>query len=86
MKLALDGGGDAIVTRSDGASAAFDCSKPFPPGSTVRGRANGADDLYQLKVRNCIRKPGTERFDVDGRLVNLSKAQRARLLASLAGS
>jgi len=81
LELSLDGGGTAHVDQSDGEHVVLLASRPSPPGSTLTGRA-GDDAGYLVKVRGCRRVDDTEpaRFRIDGRWVNLSRAQRARVL------
>jgi hypothetical protein len=87
LELALAGGGRALVLESDGAGAVLISTHPLPPGATLVGES--ADDgVFSLKVRGCRREStlppewrGESAFRIVGRWVNLSRAQRERLLA-----
>jgi len=81
LKLELLRGGDAELLSSDGAFASISSSIPSPPGSTLEGRATDFAQLFALKVKNCKKQPDG-RFRIDGKWVNLSREQRARVLAS----
>lgn len=81
LELSLEGGGTARVEQSDGERVVLLATRSSPPGSTLAGRA-GDDGGYQVKVRGCRRLGDTEpaTFRIEGRWVNLSRAQRARVL------
>jgi hypothetical protein len=81
LELSLEGGGTARVEQSDDEHVVLLASRPSPPGSTLTGRA-GDDGGYLVKVRSCRRVDDAEpaRFRIEGRWVNLSRAQRARVL------
>jgi hypothetical protein len=81
MILELEGGGDAELVSGDGDQAVLLSTRPFPPGSSLVGRRDGESGKYWLKVRACRSAGG--RFQVEGRFVNLSRAQRAAVLAAL---
>ncbi len=80
LRLELSRGGDAELLSSDGALAAISSSVPSPPGSTLEGRASDFPQLFALKVKHCKKQPDG-RFRIDGKWVNLSREQRARVLA-----
>ncbi len=81
LSLALQGDGTATIETSDGLSTTLHASRAFPPGSTLRGVVAGETALYEVKVRSCKRDTAdAERpFRVEGRHVNLSRAQRDRV-------
>lgn len=81
LELVLDGGGTAHVEESDAERVVLLATRSSPPGSTLSGRS-GDDPAYQVKVRGCRRIDDTEppQFRIEGRWVNLSRAQRARVL------
>ena len=83
MTLEILGGGSAKLLSSEGEQGAIEMERASPPGSTVELVVAGAP--LRLKVRQCRRveaegplesKP---RFRLDGRWVNLSRAQREHL-------
>ncbi len=84
MELALDGGGTARVVASDGEHVVLTASLPSPPGSTLRGTAAGAS--WSVKVRGCKKEAQSHDTDapswrIEGRFVNLTRAQREVLVA-----
>lgn len=80
MSLGLDllGGGVARIEQSDGERVVLLSDVAAPPGSTLEGALDG--DTYQVKVRSC-RLQGAQ-FRIDGRFVNLSRAQRQRIVVT----
>lgn len=81
LELALEGGGTAEVDESDGEHVVLLATRSSPPGSTLTGRA-GDDGRFLVKVRGCRRVADQEptRYRIEGRWVNLSRAQRARVM------
>ena len=85
MTLEVAGGGSARLLSFEGENGALELERASPPGSTVELLVAGAP--LRLKVRQCRRvqdgsdDPGKPRFRVDGRWVNLSRAQREHLSA-----
>jgi hypothetical protein len=81
LSLSLQDDGTATIEASDGASGILHCSRAFFSGSTLRGFAPEETALYEVKVRSCKRTDGdAERpFRIEGRFVNLSRAQRERI-------
>ncbi len=81
LELVLEGGGTAQLEESDGDRVVLLATRSSPPGSTLSGR-NGDDAPYLVKVRGCRRVVEAEpaQFRIEGRWVNLSRAQRARVL------
>jgi hypothetical protein len=78
LQLDLARGGTAAVIAFDGEFVSVDSSRAMPPGSTLEGTAADGEH-YSVKVRGCRRnEAGTYR--IEGRFVNLSRAQRERLL------
>lgn len=82
LRLDLSGGGHAELLSTDGDHVALLSTRAMPPGSTLQGQdANG--ETFQVKVRSSVRLPQPEAersFRVEGRFVNLSRAQRLRLV------
>ncbi len=71
----LDGGGRARVMQTDGDRVTLSSDRAFPPGADLEG--SSAIGRLRVKVRGSKRQ-GDE-FRVEGRFVNLSRAQRAAL-------
>jgi hypothetical protein len=84
QQLKLAGGGQTTLLETDGDHVALICSEPYPPGCTLVARVVGENLTLQIKVRGCRRLEATEprRFRLEGRFVNLGKAERERLLSS----
>jgi hypothetical protein len=77
MSLAVtfeDGTGEMV--RVEGERFAMVASRAFAPGTPLAVALGG--DTLQLKVARSARRDDG-RFDVEGRLVNLTRAQRALL-------
>jgi hypothetical protein len=83
MTLEILGGGSAMLLSSEDEQGAIEMERASPPGSTVELVVAGAP--LRLKVRQCRRVEGEgqleskPRFRVDGRWINLSRAQRELL-------
>ncbi len=87
MKRVLEvaGGGSAWLLSIEGENGVIEAERASPPGSTVELVVAGAP--LRLKVRQCRRveaeaeaePEGKARFRVEGRWVNLSRAQREDL-------
>jgi hypothetical protein len=83
--LEVAGGGSAWLLSIEGENGALETERAWPPGSTVELVVAGAP--LRLKVRQCRRfedeagPEGKARFRVEGRWVNLSRAQREDLSA-----
>ncbi len=81
--LEVAGGGDAWLLSIHGENGVIETERASPPGSTVELVVAGAP--LRLKVRQCRRveaeaaPEGKARFRVEGRWVNLSRAQREDL-------
>lgn len=72
-------GGDGLLVESDGNFAKISSSIPSPPGSTLEGNVAGTNGAFAIKVKNC-KKQLDGRFLIDGKWVNLTREQRARLV------
>jgi len=78
--LLLEAGGTATIASIDGERVVLSSSVSSPPGSTLRGRLAGDDLPIAVKVRSCRRESGDPAsYTIEGRFVNLSRAQRERL-------
>ena len=79
------GGGEARVVESDGEWAVIEATQAFPIGATVRGVEVETGTEYRVKVRGG-KKLRDACYRVEGRFVGMTREERDRLLASLAGS
>ena len=79
VALALAGGKPALLVAQEGESATIETPIPSPPGSTLELVLLGAP--ARLKVRRCLRlaEGDSARFRIEGRWLDLSRAQRAAL-------
>jgi hypothetical protein len=69
------GSGRIVGVESD--QVTVDSSVASPPGSTLEASAAGVK--LQIKVRSCKRDPAVENYRIEGRFVNLSRADREKL-------
>ena len=77
-------GAEVELLETDGRHAVLLSPAPAPTGSTLELGLPGAERPVLLKVRSC-RRDGTgptPRFRVEGRFVNLDRAQRQRLISA----
>jgi hypothetical protein len=80
IEFQLTAGGHASVIETDGQQIALRSNRSAPPGATLDALFDGLS--YKIKVRSCRREPeSAESYRIDGRLVNLARAARERLLA-----
>jgi hypothetical protein len=87
MSLVLDfGPGSAIVAGSDGDRVELVMDAAAPPGMSLRGTLRGEAIGCTIKVLRCRREADSPvpRFRVEGRFVDLPRAQRQRVQAALA--
>jgi hypothetical protein len=86
MRWLLEKGGEARVVETDGDFITLEATRAFPPGAPLVARGEGEGELpgaqYRVKVRGS-RRIAEGVFRVEGRLVNLSREQRERLLGSV---
>jgi hypothetical protein len=78
LELELAGGDRARIESSDGERVTLLSDVAAPPGATLSGALAGEPASYSVKVRSCRRDGGL--FRIEGRFVNLSRAQRARIV------
>lgn len=83
IHIDLPGGEAARIIEANGEHAVVRSSTPSPPGSTLRGVARDGSGEYRVKVRGCRRIADDDAlpFRIEGRFVDLTKQQRARLLS-----
>lgn len=85
VEIDLPSGERAAIVQSDGERATLSCPRPFPPGSTLEGSAVDGSGVYRIKVRLCRRSRASEAIDavyeIEGRFIGLTRAQRARVTA-----
>ncbi len=79
VPLELDGGGAAEVTSLDGERAVIMSDRAAAPGSRVIARGLGF--TYKLKAHRSVRVG--ERFEVRGRLFDLTREARVALEAAV---
>lgn len=71
----------AEIVAFDGVRAVLRCPAPSPPGSSLSCAVDGAPTPVRVKVASCKRDTdGT--FTIEGRLVDLTREQRAALEAA----
>ena len=86
MRWVLEKGGEARVVETDGDYITLESTRAFPPGSPLTARGEGTSEApgntYRVKVRGS-RRVAEGLFRVEGRLVNLSRPERERLVSSV---
>jgi hypothetical protein len=78
------GGGEARVVESDGEWAVVEATQAFPIGATLRGVETETGTEYRVKVRGG-KKLRDGCYRVEGRFVGMTREERDRLLAAVAG-
>lgn len=84
LTLLLASEDQAEVRSLDGDRVQLQSTRPFPPGSLLVGSSTDGSGTYRVKVKGSRRiaaRPGDgfHEFLVEGRFVNLTRPQRARL-------
>jgi hypothetical protein len=74
----LEAGGTAEILDVNGESAVLRAPVAAPPGSTLSATPPGDSWPVRVKVRACRRVDG-DGFRIEGRLIDLTRDQRARL-------
>jgi hypothetical protein len=86
MRWVLEKGGEARVVETNGDYITLESTRAFPPGAPLvgvsEGNAEAPGSQYRVKVRGS-RRIAEGLFRVEGRLVNLSRPERERLLSSV---
>jgi hypothetical protein len=83
----LDGGGTADLVDTNGDRVTLRASRPFPPGAPLVGTARDGSGALRVKVRGSRRvKAADAAFLVEGRFVNLTRAQREHLARLAVGA
>ena len=77
ISLDLGDGATAQIDAVDGDRIVVTATVASPPGSTLVGRGPGDVAEIRIKVRGC--RSADAGFRIEGRLVNLSRRQRAVL-------
>jgi hypothetical protein len=75
VALTLEGG-TATLMRVDGERFTMLATLSAAPGTPLRASIDGTSETLDLKVARCIRR-GEGSFELEGRLVNLTRVQRA---------
>jgi hypothetical protein len=78
LVLELEGGGTFTVVDTDGDLVVLSSTRALPPGAPARAHVAGDAATWVVKVRGS-RAEGSG-FRVEGRFVNLTRAQRERAL------
>ncbi|MBM4359868.1 MAG: hypothetical protein FJ096_17330 [Deltaproteobacteria bacterium] len=81
VRLTLEGG-SAELTRVDGERFTILATLSAAPGTPLRAVIEGTSEALELKVARCIRRSDAA-FEVEGRLVNLTRVQRSILAQRL---
>jgi hypothetical protein len=76
IHLRLAKGGEADVTAVDGERITLSSTASAPPGASL-DTTLGDGTPMRIKVRGC--KKVEERFHIEGRIIDLSRALRERL-------
>ncbi len=78
--LSVAGGATATVAETDGVHVVLQATISSPPGSTLSMTLDGDARVIRVKVRGCKKLPDELGFRIEGRLVDLTKEQRTRLM------
>lgn len=82
LQLLWDKGGSATITQSDGNLVTVHSTLASPPGSPLLGKTQDGVP-YEIKVRGCKRiKEQPLTYEIHGRFMNLSRANREKVMAS----
>lgn len=76
--ISLTGGGEARLVRIEGERVTLESTRAFPPGAPLGLALEGLAAPVRVKVRGSRRRDDGW-FQVEGRLVGLTREQRARL-------
>lgn len=82
IPFVLDGGGSGELILLDGERCQLISTRPAAPGTPLCATLEGESESLELKVNRCSRRPD-DRFDIDARLVNLTRTLRTSLAARL---
>lgn len=75
-------GATATLVRAEGERFRLHATRAYAPGTPLKATVQGSEETLEFKVaRSARRADGT--FDVEGRLVNLTRVQRGLLAAAL---
>jgi hypothetical protein len=88
VRLKLAKGGDADVVELAGDRVVLSSTSPAPPGAPLDAALEDGTPL-RIKVRGCHKSPpqsggadeGNERWHIEGRVIDLSRALREKLSA-----
>jgi len=83
LALVLDGAAASLV-KVDGERFAMTAVRAYAPGAPLKATIEGTMDAVEMKVGRSIRRAEGE-FEVEGRLVNVTRALRQLLDAHCAG-
>ena len=80
-ELELEDGTRASILETDGDRVVLRAQKPAPPGASLKLRFVDESGSYLVKVRGSrrVEDDGVDGFRIEGRWVNLTRAQRERV-------
>jgi len=78
-EVVLDDGTRATIESLDGDRVVLHSARAAPPGAMLHAKLPDAQDAFGIKVRACRREAGHALFRIEGRCVNLPRADRERL-------
>jgi hypothetical protein len=82
LPLTLPAGASAELCRVDGERFLMRATRAYAPGTPLKASVDGTGEVLDLKVARSVRTSEGS-FNVDGRLVNLTRAQRTLIEGSL---
>jgi hypothetical protein len=84
VTISVEGRGEADIVSTDGTRVVLDCASSAPPGASLSCMLDGAPP-FRIKVSSCkwSSDPGEKAFRIEGRFVDLTREQRARLGGAL---
>jgi len=82
LRLTLPAGATAELDRVEGERFWMRASRAYAPGTPLKAAVEGVAWVLDLKVARSVRRDDGA-FTVDGRLVNLTRPQRALVEESL---
>jgi hypothetical protein len=82
LSLTLPAGASAELCRVDGERFLMRATRAYAPGTPLKASVDGTSEVLDLKVARSVRTTDGD-FNVDGRLVNLTRAQRLLIEGSL---
>lgn len=83
-ELELEDGTRVSILETDGDRVVLSAEKPAPPGATLKLKFVKESASYHVKVRGSrrVEDEGGVQFRIEGRWVNLTRAQRERVCSA----